>query len=482
MPMDSPYRSSSSAPSPAAKAPSTFLTVECLKGGGWMAGDRPQTGDIVEEIRIGDTIVISEFDKGRAGVQKILGDSFRRRETRIRVRVRRGPDELPEMQGFIVPGNGFGFGWKKQYVFRGGDDPNHAFGFVDRTEGECLRLQGERISRLLNALERTELEDGYVFYPWEKRMREMLLIPNSSSFYSILFLPRTSDKAPSRYNDLEDTLARANAWIITAQASGVPVLFTNIQTESLLTKISGETASPTVNSGSLSELSKVANISLYGFEDYHGVDIGVVRAVRLWFSPQAGEIPVEIKVQKTDTKLGFSISRTEEGFIYISSVEEDDGVPSARSGINKLFKLAFQASRLLVVSRISNQKVLPRMVSSTGAIRCFDTVSLSHKLSLHRHAKVAILLHVFLWDRSLDFASIDDMIRQSRTMPDTTTPEVRSTHVGNENRIPRLARETDSGEISIDDESDIMLERNSEGQFSFRLNDFSFENIIGFDI
>lgn len=94
-----------------------------------------------------------------------------------------------------------------------------------------------RISRLLNALERTELEDGYVSYPWEKRMREMLLIPNSSSFYSILFLPRTSDKAASHYNDLEDTLARANAWIITAQASGVPVLFTNIQTESLLTKV-----------------------------------------------------------------------------------------------------------------------------------------------------------------------------------------------------------------------------------------------------
>lgn len=444
-----------------------------------MAGDKPQTGDIVEEIRIGDTIVISEFEKGRSGVQKILGDSFRRKETRIRVRVRRGQNELAEMQGCIVPGNGFG--WKKQYVLRGVDDPNHAVGFVDRTESECLRLQATRISRLLNTLERTELEDGNVSYPWEKRMREMLLIPNSSSFYSILFLPRTSEKAASRYNDLEDTLARANAWIITAQATGVPVLFTNIQTESLLTKISGETASPTVNSGTLSEMSKVANVSLYGFEDYHGVDIGVVRAVRLWFSPQAGEIPVEIKVQETDTKLGFAISRTEEGFIYISSVVEDDDVPSVRSGINKLFKQAFQASRLLVVSRISNQKVLPRMISSTGAIRCFDTVSLSHKLSLHRHAKVTILLHVFLWDRSLNFASIDNMIRQSRTVPNTT-PEVYSTHEGNENRIHPLAQEADSGEISLDDESDILLEWNRDGKFSFRLNDFSFENGIGFDI
>lgn len=106
-----------------------------------MAGDKPQTGDIVDEIRIGDTIVISEFEKGRSGVQKILGDSFRRKETRIHVQVRRGPNELAEMQGCIVPGNGFG--WKKQFVLRAVDDPNNVVGFIDRTEGECLRLQGE---------------------------------------------------------------------------------------------------------------------------------------------------------------------------------------------------------------------------------------------------------------------------------------------------------------------------------------------------
>lgn len=77
-------------------------------------------------------------------------------------------------------------------------------------------------------------------------------------------------------------------------------------------QISGETASSTVSAGSLSDLSNLANASLYGFEDYHGVDIGVVRAVRLWFSPLAGEIPIEIKLKENDTKLGFAISRTEE--------------------------------------------------------------------------------------------------------------------------------------------------------------------------
>jgi len=77
-------------------------------------------------------------------------------------------------------------------------------------------------------------------------------------------------------------------------------------------QISGETASSTVYTGSLSDLSNLANASLYGFEDYHGVDIGVVRAVRLWYTPAAGELAIEIKLQEGDSKLGFAISRTEE--------------------------------------------------------------------------------------------------------------------------------------------------------------------------
>lgn len=53
-------------------------------------------------------------------------------------------------------------------------------------------------------------------------------------------------------------------------------------------------------------------MSLYGFEDYHGVDIGVVRGVRLWFAPIGGEVAVEIKIKDGDTKLGFAIGRTQE--------------------------------------------------------------------------------------------------------------------------------------------------------------------------
>ena len=67
-----------------------------------------------------------------------------------------------------------------------------------------------------------------------------------------------------------------------------------------------------MNAGSLNDLATLANASLYGFEDYHGVDIGVVKAVRLWYTPVAGEYAVEIELLEGDAKLGFAVSRTEE--------------------------------------------------------------------------------------------------------------------------------------------------------------------------
>uniref|UniRef100_A0A6N2MN19 Uncharacterized protein n=1 Tax=Salix viminalis TaxID=40686 RepID=A0A6N2MN19_SALVM len=169
------------------------------------------------------------------------------------------------------------------------------------------------------------------------------------------------EKDASCYNSIKQLSSLSSTRA--SNVSGVPVVFMNIQTESLLTKISGETASSTVNAGSLSDFSGLANVSLYGFEDYHGVDLGVVRAARLWYAPLCGEFAIEVKIKEDDTKLGFAISRTEEGFIYISSVMDDDeNVPSTRSGLSNLYKEAKSASRLLVVSRVSNQKVLPWMV------------------------------------------------------------------------------------------------------------------------
>ncbi|GJM99726.1 hypothetical protein PR202_ga16853 [Eleusine coracana subsp. coracana] len=274
----------------------------------------------------------------------------------------------------------------------------------DRSSRESFELDGTKNGKLLAALRDAKIGHAYEQFPWEKKMRELLPVPDASCFLSMLLLPKAMDASNTRYNSLEDTLARADAWLLSSQASGVPVVFMNVQTEALLTKISGETALSTVNTGSLSDLADVmASASLYGFEDYHGVDIGVVRAVRLWYAPAAGEAALELRLRPGDTRLGFAISRTEEGFIYVSSVAEEGtpGVASARSGLLELHRAARRASRLLVLSRVGGEKVLPWMVSTAGDVKCFDTVSLSQKLSLHRHALRPITLHFLMWDRDL---------------------------------------------------------------------------------
>ncbi|PUZ70103.1 hypothetical protein GQ55_2G197200 [Panicum hallii var. hallii] len=273
----------------------------------------------------------------------------------------------------------------------------------DRSSRESFELDGSKNSKLLSALRDAKIGHASEPFPWEKKMRELLLVPEASCFLSLLLLPKATDVSNTRYNSLEDTLARADAWLRSSQASGVPIVFMNVQTEALLTKISGETALSTVNMGSLSDLAGMANASLYGFEDYHGVDIGVVRAVRLWYTAAAGEAALELRLRPGDTRLGFAISRTEEGFIYVSSVAEEGtpGAASARSGLLELHRAARAASKLLVVSRVGGEKVLPWMASTAGDVKCFDTVSLSQKLSLHRHALRPITLHFLMWDHDL---------------------------------------------------------------------------------
>jgi len=375
----------------------------------------------------------------------------------VEVRVRGGR----ELQACIVPHHGSpGGGGRKQYVLRSLHDPNYVLGFVDRLESEYLVLQGTRSTRVASALSKAQLQDGYVAYPWEKKMRDTLRLPNSNCYLSMLVLPKALDFNACRYESFDDTLARASAWLYSAQASGIPIDLMNVQSEALLTKVSGETASATVNSGSLSDLSNVANATLYGFEDYHGVDIGVVKAARLWYSCIGGELLLEIPLEEGDTRLGFAISRTEEGFIYISSVVDDDKecqAPSSRSGLRDLFNRAKEASKLLVISRVSNEKVLPWMISSSGAIRCFDTISLSQKLSLHRLAVRPIQLHFLAWEKPA--GPVERIIHSLKLPPPSTLlPQ------------PHQNLMVESVEPRVDAEQDYV------GDLSFRLDDLSFES------
>uniref|UniRef100_A0A0E0QY97 NB-ARC domain-containing protein n=2 Tax=Oryza rufipogon TaxID=4529 RepID=A0A0E0QY97_ORYRU len=243
-------------------------------------------------------------------------------------------------------------------------------------------------------------EDAYISYAMKGNMQDSVHMPDSSCYLSMLVLPMALDMKSHLYESFEVTLARANTWLYASQASGVPIKLMSVQSDDLLTKISrvGDTTSATVNSGLLPDLSNAT------LEDYQGYNTEVVKAARLWYSSIGGEMPLEITPKVGDTKLGFAISRTEEGFIYISSVLQDDNdseTPSTRSGMHNLFNRAREASKLLVISRVSNEKVLPWMISSSGAIRCFDTLSISQKLSLSRYPLCSFQLHLLMWEKPI---------------------------------------------------------------------------------
>lgn len=134
---------SSDSPTREPKSP-VVLSIECLKGSSkadeW-TDDMLQTGDIVEELRIGASVTVkSPFKNGRSGVQKILHASFKAKDTSIHVRVRRGREDFTELQACIVPNDSAG---KKVYMLRSISDPNYAVGFCDRTEADCFELQGK---------------------------------------------------------------------------------------------------------------------------------------------------------------------------------------------------------------------------------------------------------------------------------------------------------------------------------------------------
>lgn len=356
--------------------------------------DMLQTGDVVEELRIGNGVTLSApFKNGKSGLQKELHKFYRKHETLVQVRVRRGHGLTAKLKACIMPDESAPK--KQQYTLRALSDPNYVVALVDSTLEDCLALQESRDSRVKSALSHAQLKDGYVAYAWEEKKQK-----SSGGFFSLLIIPHAPDREIEQYNDLEDTMDRAYTWLTASQASGVPIVLLNIQTEPLLTKISDERAATALNAGSLSDLSSIANASLYGLEDYHGIDMGVVRAIRLWYSPAAKEIPIQLKLKEGDIRLGFAISRTDEGFFYISSVMDDPDSTSAasRAGLTNLYRHARDAGQLLVISRISNEKIVPWMVSSAGAIRCFDSISLSQKLSLHRHALRPVLIHFMLWD------------------------------------------------------------------------------------
>lgn len=358
--------------------------------------DKLLPGDIVEQVSVGGITLDAPFSGRKAGLQRELRRFFNIGETLVEVCVRRiRKKSIIKLQASIVPDDSMML--KKQYALRAIHDASHVVAFMDSTEEACIAVQEMKCARVVSQLTNTSLKDAYVPYPWECKMQQCLPLQGTNVVFSILFVPYAArDPASPSYNSVEDTVARAMTWLVAAQCSGIPINFLNIQTEPLLTKVSGQQASKcTVSASSCENLSSVVNTGIYGFEDYHGIDIGVMRAVRLWYVPIVPEVAIVLKPGEEESRLGVGICRTDEGFCCVSSVEA--GSVADRAGLKKMHRAARKAGKQLVISRVEEEKITPTMVSSTGCVRCYDTVSISEKLAMHRRTGQPLRINVMPW-------------------------------------------------------------------------------------
>jgi hypothetical protein len=104
---------------------------------------------------------------------------------------------------------------------------------------EATRLPQEysKKDELLLRMNSMRLKESYVAYPWEQKMQTYLPVSGSATVFSLLVMPVALSPKSREYADVEDTSARAVAWLSAAQASGVPISCVNIQTEPLFLQV-----------------------------------------------------------------------------------------------------------------------------------------------------------------------------------------------------------------------------------------------------
>ncbi|KAJ7294996.1 hypothetical protein O6H91_Y219100 [Diphasiastrum complanatum] len=298
----------------------SVVAVKSVGGTGgleWWSKDKLLPGDIVEQLRVVSNIVIlanAPFAGGKAALHKEFRKIYNAGE-RVIVKVRRGSEfkegSIVEVQACVVAEEAVMR--KNHYFLADVNDKSRIVVLMDASEEECYTLQDEtrkafeeaRKSRVFSA----QLKDCLVPYTWQQKMQAFLPCPNSAMVFSLLLMPFQPNRAFLEFNDLEESSARAMAWLSSAQTSGVPITFVNIQIEPILQQGSG---SSYFGSSSREDLSSVVNSGKYTIQDWQGSDIHIIRAVRLWFAPSAAELAINLKPAEGETRLGVGISRTEE--------------------------------------------------------------------------------------------------------------------------------------------------------------------------
>lgn len=127
----------------------------------------------------------------------------------------------------------------------------------------------------------------------------------------------------------------------------------------------------------------------------------------------------------------------------------DPGTVADRAGLQTVYQAACAAGKLLVISRLGGEKITPWLVASSGSIRCYDTISMSNKLSLHRQTGQSIRLHVMVWEGALTanlYNSTEDTSSRDKGIPTGYTN--RSAYGSSEDHLPYYSKSQEKNYMS----------------------------------
>jgi hypothetical protein len=203
------------------------------------------SGDVVLQVSTDSGAVFrAPFAGGKAGLQREFRKLTNARGG-LKVKVKRGQTILDVWVKVALDESSL---LKKNYVLVSLHDATHVATLVDAIEQECIDLQDKsrkileatrlpqeysKKDELLLRMNSMRLAESYVAYPWEQKMQTYLPVSGSATVFSLLVMPVALSPKSREYADVEDTSARAVAWLSAAQASGVPISCVNIQTEPL---------------------------------------------------------------------------------------------------------------------------------------------------------------------------------------------------------------------------------------------------------
>ncbi|GJP39857.1 hypothetical protein CLOM_g24191 [Closterium sp. NIES-68] len=205
-----------------------------------------------------------------------------------------------------------------------------------------------------------------------------------ASLFTILVMPAESGgkKESRRFFDVNHTIDRALRWFSSVRASGAALELMNAQTEVLPVRLGG------MDGDKLAKMAQYGKWTVKTNDEQRGDHISVLRAVRLWLVPES-EVELTLVLASGGVNnaacppdWGLLLEQTPEGVVHVVGVR--GGSPADKGGVAMLLRMARAKKRLLLLSRLQGQVLLPAVIAN-GQIDCADVEALQEQLVLQAH-------------------------------------------------------------------------------------------------